>query len=116
MSAISTQNIPDYMNSETTMEEKEYSTEAFIMEYMNDHNGGTPRWLRSAFIDEKEKIETILEFMRGIEAKSILAIQHRDEELRKVVEGMKPKDIPWTQIDYSHGYIQALDDILRYTT
>ena len=36
---------------------------------MNDHNR-KPRWLRSIFLNEQEKIDTILEFMEGIESKN----------------------------------------------
>jgi hypothetical protein len=50
------------------MDEREkYTTDNFIKEFMNDHNGETPRWLRGIFTDEEEKIEVILFWMRKIE-------------------------------------------------
>lgn len=60
---------------------EEYSTANFISTYMNDHNRGTPRWLRSIFFNEKEKIEKILEYMEGIEAKHNADLQSLLEEV-----------------------------------
>lgn len=51
-------------------EKKEYTVREFILLYMNDHNSHPPRWLRSIFYDEKEKIETILEYMDALELKA----------------------------------------------
>jgi len=49
------------------LEEKIDSKTKFIKEYMNDHNGGTPRWLRGIFFTEEEKIKAILDCMDNME-------------------------------------------------
>ena len=74
---------PQQNLSEQVMEK--YSTGKFISEYMNDHNGGTPRWLRGAFFDEKEKIEKILEYMQGIESGFSSTLQSIEQQVLGVV-------------------------------
>ncbi len=59
-------------------EKKEYSINAFISKFMNDHNGYPPRWLRGVFMSEQEKIETILEYMNGIEKSA------KEEAIKKI--------------------------------
>lgn len=59
----------------------------FIKEYMNDHNGGTPRWLRGIFMDEGEKIEAILDCMDEIEERNS---QIKQSILKAIMEA-KPK-------------------------
>lgn len=66
-----------------TPSNEEYTIKNFIHTYMNDHNRGTPRWLRSIFFNEKEKIEKILEYMQGIEDKFS---SHRTAEKRALIE------------------------------
>ena len=64
---------------------KEYTTEEFIRLYMNNHNGGTPRWLRGIFYDEREKIDTIIEYMSAIELKSYtLQEEYKKELIEKI--------------------------------
>lgn len=107
------------MNQETKpmQEEKKYSTAEFVKNFMNDHNGGTPRWLRSAFFDEKEKIETILEYMSGIESLSYAqgrADIIKEIEGRKVNEDMRINYIEkplFSTLKGRQAYNQALQEI-----
>lgn len=74
---------------EKLREEKDYSSKEFVKLYMNDHNGGTPRWLRGAFFDERERIDTILEYMRGIESKLTASnLASREEVKRKYQDAL----------------------------
>lgn len=110
-------------HKQTSMEER-YSAERFIGEFMNDH--GKIRWLRGIFFDEKEKIETILEYMRGIESQqNSLLTQARREEREDIValidkihpyidEGIYP-DIDQTVIynAYKTAFYRAKEDIAQ---
>ncbi len=74
----------------TSQEKIDYSTDGFIKEFMNDHNGYPPRWLRGIFFSEKEKIETILKYMREIELSSSATIaSERSSIARELTEKIK---------------------------
>ena len=113
-------------------EEIVYSTRNFIKNFMNDHNGGTPRWLRGIFYDEKEKIETILEYMVGIEqlpsreavekaVEQSIIDQHITMERARIIEeaeemqlnALKYFKINNAWIADALSYNQAITDIIK---
>ncbi len=87
---------------------KEYTIKEFIQLYMNDHDGGTPRWLRSVFYNEQEKIETILEYMNAMEAKLSQAAKEAVEVIRKEISELGEHEGYAT----SHSYKKAIQEAL----
>lgn len=86
-----------------TQREEKYSTKRFIREFMNNRNAKI-RWLRGIFMDEEEKIETILEYMRGIEEESCSILQSYKESLLKEIEELKSD---W----HSDAWNEAMDGV-----
>lgn len=94
---------------------KEYTTAEFVREYCNDHNGKI-RWLRGIFVDEEEKLQTILEYMQHIESKLDSALLAQREEMVKKIEGLEKIKVVGRDIgtdDFNlkvKGYNSALVD------
>ncbi len=96
----------------------------FINNFCNDHNRSI-RWLRGAFFDEKEKLDTILAYLEKADSRLQESSTLLLENVAEMAEGMKVKEIPIEEIErlknanhfeqkiemYKMGRNQALSDL-----